>query len=147
MARVNSRIVRWKLTLESLWIMNRTTGWDCYLWRNLLIITQNKPALGTRLLSSTAGTTYVFLTKKTSTLAPGPKQLMSWPKNLWILWLHTERTYNMLENCKNEPIRKELSLKVTLLARRFVWIANISKPNAIRSWRQSFLGLFEFCTQ
>ena len=104
------------------------------------------PARGTRLSSSTAGTTHAFPTKKMSNPAPGPKQLMSWLRNLGILWLYVERTYNTPKNCKNEPTIKKLSLKVTLPTRRFDWTANISKPNAIGSWRWSSLSLFEFCT-
>ena len=104
-------------------------------------------AWGIRLSSSTASTTHTFPTKRTSTPAPGPKQLMSWPRNLGILWLYTERTYNTPKNYKNEPTIKELSLEIMLPARIFDWTANISKPNAIESWRWSSLGLFEFCTR
>ena len=72
-------------------------------------------------------------TKRTSTPASGLKQLISWPKNLGILWLHAERTYNTPNNCKNKPMIKELSLEVTLLAKKFGWTANISKSNTIGS--------------
>ena len=95
--------------------------------------------------SSTAGTTHAFYIKRTSTPTPGSKQLMSWLRNLGILWLHAERTYNMPQNCKNELTIKELSLKVMLPAKRFDWTANISKLNAIGSWTRSSLGIFEFC--
>ena len=107
---------------------------------------QNTPVRGTRLSNSTASTSNAFLTKRTSTPAPGLKQLMSWTKNLGVLLLHAERTYNMPKNCKNKPTIKELSLEFTLPARKFGWTANISKPNAIGSWRRSSLGLFKFCT-
>ena len=146
-ARLSGRIARWKLTLKLLLIMNKTTRRGSYPWQNSLIITQNTPARGTRLSSSTAGSIHAFPTKRMLTPASGPKQLMSWLKNLGISQLHRERTYNMPKNYKNEPIIKELYLEITLSARKFGWTANISKPNAIRSWRQSSLGLFEFYTR
>ena len=146
-ARLSDRTARWKLILELLLITNRTTRRGSYSWRISLIIMQNTSVWGTRLLSSIVGTTYTFPTKKTLTPAPSPKQLISRLRNLGISWLHTERTYNTPKNCKNDPIIKKLSLEVTFSARRFSWTANISKPNAIGSWRRSSLGLFEFCTQ
>ena len=145
-ARLSKRSVWWKLILEPSLFTKRITGQGSYPWQNLLIITQNTQARGINLSSSIAGTTYAFPTKSTSTPAPGPKQLIGWPKNLGILWMHAEKTYNTPKNCKNEPIIKELSLEVTFSARRFSLIANISKLNSIGSWRRSYLGLFKFCT-
>ena len=107
---------------------------------------QNTPAWDICLSSLTAGTTQAFPMKRTSTSGPGPKQIISWLQNLGILWLYAEKTYNMPKNCKNEPTIKELNLKIMLLVRKFGWIANISKPNTIGSWRRSSLSFFEFCT-
>ena len=145
-AKLSGRTIRGKLTLEPSLITKITTERGPYPWRNLRIITQNMPVRGTCLLSSTAGTTHAFSIKTTSTLTLGPNQLISWLRNLWISWLHIEKTYNTSKNCKNKLIIKELSLEVMLSARRFDWIINISKPNVIGSWRQRSLGLFKFCT-
>ena len=104
-------------------------------------------SMGYTSLSSTMGTTYAYPTKKISTFALNWNQLISWLRNLGISWLHTKKTYNMPKNCKNKYIIKKLSLEVTLLAKKFGWTANISKPNVIGSWRRSSLDLFEFCTR
>ena len=91
MAKLSDKTSQWKLTLEPLLIMSKTTRQSSYPWQNSLIITQNTPIRGTRFSSSTVGTTYVFPIKKPSNSTLGPKQLMIWLRNLRTLWLHIEK--------------------------------------------------------
>ena len=61
-----------------------------------------------------------------------------WNSESW--WLFVGKISTMPRNFKNELIIRESNHGATPLVKNFGWIANISRPNAIGSWNQSFLG-------
>ena len=141
--KLSSKIALWKPTSERLSTSNRMTGPGFYWWRSLLAITPRMLAPVIHDSSWTVAINLGYRTKKMSTPAPSPSRRTNYQWNSESWWLFAEKISTMPRNLRNGLTIKESNLKTIFPARKFGWIANISRPCGTRSWRQSFLGRFE----
>ena len=115
------------------------TGLGFYQWQSSLTIIPRMLAPVTRLSSWTVATTFGCHTKKISTPAPSPSRRTNYQRNSESWGLFAKKTSTIPRNFRNELTIRESNLGATPIARKFGWTANISRPNAIESWRQSSL--------
>ena len=105
------------------------------------------PALVIRLLSSIVDIIFAFLKKKISILAQSQNPWINYPPSSENWWPSANRISTTHKNFRSELTTKVSSPEAMPQATKSGWVASISKPNRIASWKPSFLDLFECYTQ